>query len=146
MQPERLSLRLHNLQKRRHLSRLGKHFFLPLSPTMGRHRLSNSQNASLQVYINKYSNKIISKFHILKLKNLNFSLNPCVNGATCVNTGDYYTCICKEGFEGSHCESDINECISQVFPFKFYQFLDHINDIQFFFNSLVTMVGHVSME
>lgn len=36
--------------------------------------------------------------------------NPCQNGATCVNTGDFYSCICKEGFEGQHCQHDINDC------------------------------------
>lgn len=39
--------------------------------------------------------------------------NPCLNGGTCVNTGDYYQCICKDGFEGSNCQDDVNDCIPQ---------------------------------
>ncbi|KAG8240118.1 hypothetical protein J437_LFUL019751, partial [Ladona fulva] len=38
--------------------------------------------------------------------------DPCLNGATCVNTGggDLYSCICKEGFEGPHCEKNVDDC------------------------------------
>ncbi|XP_071447350.1 protein jagged-1b-like [Hetaerina americana] len=38
--------------------------------------------------------------------------DPCLNGATCVNTGggDQYSCICKEGFEGNHCEQNVDDC------------------------------------
>ena len=32
------------------------------------------------------------------------SLNPCHNGATCVPTGSSYTCLCKDGYEGTQCE------------------------------------------
>lgn len=39
--------------------------------------------------------------------------NPCLNGGTCVNTGDYYQCICRDGFEGNHCQDDVNDCIPQ---------------------------------
>ncbi|XP_019628225.1 PREDICTED: sushi, von Willebrand factor type A, EGF and pentraxin domain-containing protein 1-like [Branchiostoma belcheri] len=36
--------------------------------------------------------------------------NPCVNGATCVDGRDAYTCKCPLGFTGALCEIDINEC------------------------------------
>lgn len=39
--------------------------------------------------------------------------SPCQNGATCLNTGDYYSCICKEGFEGPHCQHDVDDCSPQ---------------------------------
>lgn len=39
--------------------------------------------------------------------------SPCLNGATCINNGDLYSCVCREGFEGPRCQRDINECSSQ---------------------------------
>uniref|UniRef100_A0A1I8FEK3 Notch n=1 Tax=Macrostomum lignano TaxID=282301 RepID=A0A1I8FEK3_9PLAT len=41
--------------------------------------------------------------------------NPCRRGGTCVAglaNGDptNYTCLCKPGFQGPHCEANINEC------------------------------------
>ncbi|KAG7492973.1 hypothetical protein MATL_G00020900 [Megalops atlanticus] len=36
---------------------------------------------------------------------------PCMNGATCTNTGQgSYTCSCKPGFTGASCEIEVNEC------------------------------------
>ncbi|XP_041922227.1 delta-like protein D isoform X2 [Alosa sapidissima] len=36
---------------------------------------------------------------------------PCMNGATCTNTGQgSYTCTCKPGFTGDNCEIEVNEC------------------------------------
>ncbi|XP_033986081.1 delta-like protein A [Trematomus bernacchii] len=36
---------------------------------------------------------------------------PCMNGATCSNTGQgSYTCSCRPGFTGSSCEMQVNEC------------------------------------
>uniref|UniRef100_A0A8C6V546 Delta-like protein n=1 Tax=Neogobius melanostomus TaxID=47308 RepID=A0A8C6V546_9GOBI len=36
---------------------------------------------------------------------------PCLNGATCTNTGQgSYTCSCLPGFTGSSCEIEVNEC------------------------------------
>ncbi|KAJ4947363.1 hypothetical protein JOQ06_009399 [Pogonophryne albipinna] len=36
---------------------------------------------------------------------------PCVNGATCTNTGQgSYTCSCLPGYSGANCEIEVNEC------------------------------------
>ncbi|XP_030632048.1 delta-like protein C [Chanos chanos] len=48
-------------------------------------------------------------------QDLNFCTNhkPCMNGATCTNTGQgSYTCTCKPGFSGVNCEIETNECDS----------------------------------
>ncbi|ROI33858.1 Delta-like protein 4 [Anabarilius grahami] len=38
---------------------------------------------------------------------------PCVNGATCMNTGQgSYTCTCQPGFTGVNCELEVRECDS----------------------------------
>ncbi|CAH8837423.1 unnamed protein product [Trichobilharzia szidati] len=36
----------------------------------------------------------------------------CKNGATCVDLGNSFNCICRPGFDGQYCENDINECNS----------------------------------
>lgn len=46
---------------------------------------------------------------------LNFCTHhkPCVNGATCMNTGQgSYTCTCRPGFTGVNCELEVRECDS----------------------------------
>ncbi|KAG7260084.1 hypothetical protein CRUP_035229, partial [Coryphaenoides rupestris] len=35
---------------------------------------------------------------------------PCVNGGTCVGSGDAYTCICKDGWEGLTCGQNADDC------------------------------------
>lgn len=35
---------------------------------------------------------------------------PCQNGANCEEEQDSYECYCVSGFEGPHCEVDIDEC------------------------------------
>ncbi|CAC5355727.1 EGF-containing fibulin-like extracellular matrix protein 1,Fibrillin-1,Fibulin-1,Fibulin-2,Mucin-like protein,Fibrillin-2,Matrilin-3 [Mytilus coruscus] len=35
----------------------------------------------------------------------------CFNNGRCVDFPGSYTCKCEEGFEGEHCELDINECL-----------------------------------
>ncbi|KAF8564047.1 hypothetical protein P879_04487 [Paragonimus westermani] len=36
----------------------------------------------------------------------------CQNGATCVDVGDNFSCICRPGYDGRYCENNINECNS----------------------------------
>ena len=38
--------------------------------------------------------------------------DPCLNGGTCVDGIDQYTCECAPGYTGTTCEIDINECAS----------------------------------
>ncbi|XP_035697727.1 fibropellin-1-like, partial [Branchiostoma floridae] len=41
---------------------------------------------------------------------------PCQNDGTCLDTPeegpDYYTCTCTEGWEGTDCDEEIDECAS----------------------------------
>ena len=37
--------------------------------------------------------------------------NLCLNGGTCIGSeGGAYGCQCVEGYEGAHCEIEIDEC------------------------------------
>lgn len=36
-------------------------------------------------------------------KNSSCVPNPCVNGGTCVGSGDSFSCICRDGWEGRTC-------------------------------------------
>uniref|UniRef100_A0A3B4ZPW9 Protein crumbs homolog 1-like n=1 Tax=Stegastes partitus TaxID=144197 RepID=A0A3B4ZPW9_9TELE len=41
------------------------------------------------------------------------SPNPCQNRAICRIRGDGYSCFCVPGFQGAHCQIDVNECASE---------------------------------
>ncbi|XP_017571984.2 protein jagged-1a [Pygocentrus nattereri] len=42
------------------------------------------------------------------------TLQPCLNGGTCSNTGpDKYHCACPEGYSGQNCERADNACLSE---------------------------------
>ena len=43
---------------------------------------------------------------------LECSSNPCRNGASCLEHTDSYTCACADGYDGIHCEHEIDECES----------------------------------
>ena len=36
--------------------------------------------------------------------------NPCQNGASCVDDVNMYSCVCKPGFVGTHCETGMSLC------------------------------------
>jgi len=37
-------------------------------------------------------------------------VSPCKNGGTCINAGNSYSCICRDGFRGVNCEEDADDC------------------------------------
>ena len=39
-------------------------------------------------------------------------LDPCLNGATCINLQVGYLCECPPGWNGTNCEVNIDECAS----------------------------------
>lgn len=51
--------------------------------------------------------------------------NPCQNGATCNRRLNGYTCTCQPGFNGVHCQNNIDECASS--PCVHGTCADHIN-------------------
>jgi len=43
--------------------------------------------------------------------------NPCLNGATCTDKENSFSCICVQGFEGSRCETGTSQgaaCLQRV--------------------------------
>lgn len=67
-----------------------------------------------------YSFRLWSLFHVetilfinVIVPDLNYCTHhkPCLNGATCTNTGQgSYTCSCPPGYTGANCEIQVNEC------------------------------------
>lgn len=41
------------------------------------------------------------------------ALDPCLNGGSCVDDVGSFSCECRPGFEGEHCEIEVDECASQ---------------------------------
>ena len=46
---------------------------------------------------------------ILLIDIVECSSNPCMNGATCTDAVNSYTCACVAGYTGTHCET--GECL-----------------------------------
>jgi len=45
------------------------------------------------------------------LENINdCEVNPCMNGATCIDGVANYTCTCPPGYSGRNCTEDVDEC------------------------------------
>lgn len=70
-----------------------------------------------RLHVNKSSSNEwnITSCYFLVFPDLNFCTHhhPCVNGATCMNTGQgSYTCTCLPGFTGVNCELEMQECDS----------------------------------
>ncbi len=42
------------------------------------------------------------------------SSNPCTNGGSCFDALNGWRCECAPGFSGERCQTDINECASNV--------------------------------
>ena len=43
--------------------------------------------------------------------------DPCKNDGICSRQGSKYTCLCKPGWFGDHCDQDINECTGGTYFF-----------------------------
>ena len=41
------------------------------------------------------------------------ALDPCLNGGSCLDDVGSFSCECRPGFEGEHCEIEVDECASQ---------------------------------
>ena len=53
----------------------------------------------------KSSQLVVTKGYTFSLIDINECLEkPCKNGATCVNHPGTYSCNCKGGFMGRHCQ------------------------------------------
>ena len=42
------------------------------------------------------------------------SSNPCLNGGTCEDEVNFYTCTCPLGFTGDRCETNIHSCYGEI--------------------------------
>lgn len=40
----------------------------------------------------------------------------CQNGATCVDDGPEYQCVCPPGYTGVHCETNVDDCVPGACP------------------------------
>ncbi|KAK2171958.1 hypothetical protein NP493_1012g00004 [Ridgeia piscesae] len=88
------------------------------------HTKSSSAEEYTRKELSKPTDVIMQKFTILlcgasliaMLANVNAGTvdpclsNPCGDGGTCVNRGDFYTCICKWGHKCPHCQDRPNLC------------------------------------
>lgn len=71
-----------------------------------------------------------------KMCNINIdecAINPCHNGGTCVDGVNGFTCLCREGFHDTTCQSQLNECLSN--PCIHGHCEDKINGYGFYFNT-----------
>lgn len=70
--------------------------------------LTTIQHVTLTIFI------ILSCF-VGKMCNINIdecAINPCHNGGTCVDRVNGFTCLCREGYHDTTCQSQLNECLS----------------------------------
>ena len=57
-------------------------------------------------YVYSIDCSYLSKYTIVVFVDINeCSSIPCVNGATCTDAVDWYTCACVSGYTGTYCET-----------------------------------------
>lgn len=59
--------------------------------------------AACPSHVGVYTGITRSPVSFLAAKNSSCVPNPCVNGGTCVGSGDSFSCICRDGWEGRTC-------------------------------------------
>lgn len=68
--------------------------------------LSAPNNRIIKAKKNNNNNNVL--FFRVPAKSQACKSNPCVNGGTCINVDDYFTCVCPESFEGDRCQFSTN--------------------------------------
>ncbi|XP_046746481.1 cubilin-like [Diprion similis] len=76
--------------------------------TDGRDSFARTRIQRLTVRMRQAERQITNLLN--KLQTDECARNPCQNGGTCEDLIDGYKCRCTEGWEGSQCTTDINEC------------------------------------
>ena len=56
-------------------------------------------------YIDAIELFLISKCHFVLVDIHECSSSPCMNGATCIDAVNSYTCACVAGYTGTHCDT-----------------------------------------
>ncbi|CAL1282886.1 unnamed protein product [Larinioides sclopetarius] len=74
----------------------------------GQDRISNRAIRRITSKVNQLQDKVNTLTQLLTENECNS--NPCKNGGTCTDTYNGFICNCPSNWEGSTCESDINEC------------------------------------
>lgn len=65
---------------------------------------THSLSLSLKISLHRYWLDFHKSRYSLILIDVNdCKENPCLNGGTCIDGINNYQCICKEGWEGVHC-------------------------------------------
>lgn len=75
----------------------------PSVSTLPRPAASPSPRLPAPAMLGVYPGITPSPLSLLAAKNSSCVPNPCVNGGTCVGSGDSFSCICRDGWEGRTC-------------------------------------------
>ena len=49
-------------------------------------------------------------------------VNPCENGAKCVDHFTHYTCTCLPGFSGDNCSINVDDCLNHMCQVRYILF------------------------